>query len=284
MPNDAYIAVTQVNQWEEMLKELVISTIQGIATTFTPDDFIAWPQGLHSRPLTYDHPGNDEQRWAPVNDHLLVIIGDHAANWGAIVNWVRIRDVSLAPHGATIVETDAVFDMPTTIIEHSVPSAKPPAPKPSAAKAPDSQPKGQQGSTNRGNVRQAEETTQADKTSQAEETTQAVPISPDPADQEQSSSPPQLPNEKVLVEAYKAVQDGKITDPATIRSIGAKFEQVAHDPDARNTVSFDAERAAQILYGWAQKNETLYIGEYEDETKPDWAVRRPNDENLMAGG
>jgi SPFH domain / Band 7 family len=281
-PKDAHIAVTQVNQWEEMLKELVISTIQGIATTFTPDDFIAWPQGLHSRPLTYDQSGHEEQHWERVNDHLLMTIGTHAANWGVIVNWVRIRDVSLAPHGATIVETDEVFDMPTTIIEKSAPptnpAPKPPAPKPSApkasaTKASGNQPKAPQEDTTSRNVHS--------NVHSAEDTTQAVPA---PPAQDQPPPAPQPLNEKVLAEAYKAVQDGKITDPATIRSIAAKFEQVAQDPDARNTVSFDADRAAQILYGWAQKNDTLYNVDYEDETKPDWAVRRPNDENLMAGG
>lgn len=284
MPSDAYLAVTQVNQWEEMLKELVVSTLQSIATTFTPDDFISWPQGLHSRPLTYDNAEDGELRWERVNRYLHELIRDRVALWGVIVNWVRIRDVSLAPHGATIVETDAVFDMPTTIIENSAPSADPtpapsanPAPKRSTAKAPPakapgSQPKVQRGHTTSGNA------------NPAEETTQAVTAPPSQPAQDNPPAPPQLPNEKVLIELYKAVQGGKITDPATIRNIAAQFEMIANDPNARNTVSFDAERATQILYGWAQKNDALYNVDYDDETKPDWTVRRPNDENLMAGG
>ena len=269
MPTDAYLAVTQVNQWEEILKELVVSTLQNIATTFTPDDFIAWPQGLHSRPLTYDNAGDRDPRWERINRYLQDTIGDRVALWGVVVNWIRIRDISLAPHGATIVETDAVFDMPTTIIDNSTPRpATPKQPQAPIPGTPTSQPKPQKAPTNVGN------------TNLAEETTLAVPA---PPSQPVQDDPP-LPNEKALIGLYKSVQEGKITDPATIRKIASQFEAVAHHPDARNTVSFDADRAAQILYGWAQKNDPLFVSEYNDDTKPDWVVRHPNDENLMAGG
>jgi hypothetical protein len=273
MPKDAYIAVTQVNQWEEMLRELVVSTIQSIVTTFTPDDFIAWPQGLHSRPLTYDNAEDGELLWERVNKYLQDLVGDRAANWGVVVNWIRIRDVSLAPHGATIVETDAIFDMPTTIIENPLPPANS-APQRPAAKAPNSQSKVQRASAPSENTRLAEETTQ---------------VMPAPSPQPVQDDPPapatsELPNEKVLIEAYKAVQEGKITDPSTIRGIAAKFNLIAQDSNARDAVSFDAERATQILYKWAQKNDPLFAVDYDDETKPDRALRHPNDENLMAGG
>jgi SPFH domain / Band 7 family len=261
MPKDAYIAVTHANQWEEMLKELVVSTIQSIATTFTPDDFIAWPQGLHSRPLTYDTEG--EQRWERVNKYLKDLIAEHAANWGVVVNWIRIRDVSLAPHGATIVETDVVSDMPTTVLEHSAPSSRA-APQNSAplSASPSRAPKG--------------------NTKPAEQTTEVVPVpTAQPAQNDPSAS--QVPDEKVLIKAYNAVKNEEIKDSITIRNIAAQFERIARDPKARDTVSFDAERAAQILYGWAQKNAPSEV-DHDDETKPDWVTRRPNDENLMAGG
>lgn len=272
-PKDAYIAVTQVNQWEEMLRELVVSTIQSIATTFTPDDFIAWPQGLHSRPLTYDSAGDGELLWERVNKYLQDLIGDRAALWGVEVHWIRIRDVSLAPHGATIVETDAIFDMPTTLIGNPLPPVDS-TPKRPAAKAPGSQPKVQKAGPTGGNARLAEETTQA------------VPVPPSQPLQDDPPVPaaPELPNEKVLIEAYKAVQEGRIKDPSTIRGIAAKFNLIAQDPKARDTVSFDAEGAAQILYRWAQRNEPPLAIDYGDETKPDRVLQHPDDGNLMAGG
>jgi len=264
LPEDAYIAVTQVNQWEESLKELVLATIQSIATTFTPDDFIAWPQGLHSRPLTYDDM-DGTLRWERVNTYLFQAIRDQVALWGVQVNWVRIRDVSLAPHGATIVETDPIMNMQTDRIPKPAPAA-PPSP---AAKVPPGQQKNGTGS---------------EKTKFADETTQVVPT-PMP-EQEPPTVQPKLPDEKVLINAYKAVQDGKITDPDTIRSIAAQFDLVARDPKARDTVNFDAERAAKNLYAQAQKYENMGgTGQlYSDETRPNWTVRRPTDENLMAGG
>ncbi len=89
MPEDAYIAVTQVDQWENSLKNYVLATIQSIATTFTPEDFIAWPQDPHS--------------FEQVNAYLFQLIRDRVALWGVQVNWVRILDVSLAPPDATII-------------------------------------------------------------------------------------------------------------------------------------------------------------------------------------
>ncbi len=271
-PEDAYIAVTQVDQWENSLKNHVLATIQSIATTFTPEDFIAWPQGLHSRPLTYDDT-NSTLPWEKVNAYLFQLIRDRVALWGVQVNWVRILDVSLAPHGATIVETNPIADMPTTVISNSAPS---PAPQP--AKAPASQSKGAAGKQKNGSGSR--------NASVAEEPAQGVPT-PAPAP---ASSPPLaasgLPSEKVLIEAYKAVQDGKVTDPDTIRSIAVKFEAIARDPALKDKVSFDAERAAKNLYDQARKNEDLVgMGQlYSDETRPDWNVRRSTDENLMAGG
>lgn len=269
MPKDAYIAVTHANQWEEMLKELVVSTIQSIATTFTPDDFIAWPQGLHSRPLTYDNEG--EQRWERVNRYLQDLISEHAANWGVVVNWIRIRDVSLAPHGATIVETDAVFDMPTAIIEHSAASSGG-ASKNLVQETPRVQKVSGQMLGSQGN------------TKLADETTEAVPAPPPQPAQNDAPAVPAPINENVLIEAYNAVKNEKITDPQTIRGIAAKFDLIARDPKARDSVSFDAERAAQILYSWAQKKDILVPVNPDEETKPDWTPRPPNDENLMAGG
>ncbi len=269
MPKDAHIAA-QVNQWEDMLREEVVSKVQSIATTFTPDDLIPLPQGLHSRPLRHNNVGDGELLWERVNKYLQDLVGDRAALWGVMVNWIHIRDVSLAPHGATIVETDAIFDIPTTILEKPLPPAGA-TPKRPAAKAPGSQPKVQKPNVTAGNARLAEETTQV------------VPAPPLQSAQEGAPEPtaPGIPDEKVLIEAYKAVQDGKITDSSTIRNIAAKFDLIAQDPSARDTVSFDAERAAQILYQQAQQNDPLFT---IDEPKPDRALHQPNDGNLMAGG
>ena len=49
-PEDAHLAVTNVQNWETSLHNLFITALQTVAATFTPEDFIAWPQGMHTRP------------------------------------------------------------------------------------------------------------------------------------------------------------------------------------------------------------------------------------------
>jgi hypothetical protein len=271
-PEDAYIAATQVLQWENSLKDLVLATIQSIATMFTPDDFIAWPQGMHSRPLTYEDRDNTLP-WEKVNNYLFQLISDRVALWGVQVNWVRILDVSLAPHGATIVETDPIVDAPTLMLNNSAPAPQP-AKVPVSQPAQASQPKAAAGAVKNGSGNR--------NASVAEEPTQVVPA-PVPASPPVSSNSGQLApgplSEKALIAAYKAVQEHTVTDPDTIRTIAAKFEQVARDPAYRDTVSFDAERAAQNLYEQARKNDELLSMNqlYSDETRPDLNMHHSSD-------
>ncbi len=92
-----------------------------------------------------------------------------------------------------------------------------------------------------------------------------------------------------LIVAYNSVKNGVVSDPTTIRSIAARFQAIANDSEASKQVDFDAGRAAQSLYSRAQVIEqqrsqaSLNTG-YSDVTQPDWNMRRPTDDNLMAGG
>jgi hypothetical protein len=99
--------------------------------------------------------------------------------------------------------------------------------------------------------------------------------------------PPAEPiKEEVLIKAYKEVQNGNVTDPETIRRLALKFDAIARDPHASQTVSFDAARAALNLYRQATRYEEISgeQGFHDEATKPDWSMRRASDENLMAGG
>jgi regulator of protease activity HflC (stomatin/prohibitin superfamily) len=105
IPEDAHVAVVQVNQWQESLRELLLVSLQTIATTFMPEDFIAWPQGLA---VQVQQPSStDGAHWDRVNAYLFQHLRDRAALWGVQVNWVRIRDVSLMPHGSVTMEPEA---------------------------------------------------------------------------------------------------------------------------------------------------------------------------------
>lgn len=46
IPQTAHLAAIQVENWEESLRDTFIATLQTIATVFTPDDFVNWPQSL----------------------------------------------------------------------------------------------------------------------------------------------------------------------------------------------------------------------------------------------
>lgn len=266
LPEDANLAVTQVQNWEESLKSRLTTGLQTIATTFAPDDFLVWPQGLHAQRATYrDQHGmpSNGARWEQVNAALLQYMRDKVALWGVQINWVKIRDVSLAPHDVAIIDTEQVISARSETDNAGNSASSSAEKRPAAAIA-------------------SETTTKmpAPETAAVRQGTAA------PASRPTNGNVPKgVLREDILVQAYTAVQNGKITDPETIRSLAEKFEMVAHDPELSDQVSFDPIRAAQNLYNQAKRCEELYeSGIYSDETKPDWLVRRPTDENLTGGG
>jgi len=143
-----------------------------------------------------------------------------------MIHKVHIRDVSLAPHGITIIDTDPIGNSPDVgekVAQHAV--------------LPDAR-------RNETSAAPTVESVQPAQPVQLAQTTSAP------------STPPGTPStplkEEVLIKAYKEVQSGKITDPQTIREIAARFEAVARDPQANQSVTFDAERAAYNLYEQAK--------------------------------
>ena len=242
LPDYAYLAMSRVNGWEETLRELFLAALQTIATTFSPGDFLAWPDGPQGHPAL--NPSLDDfsggARWEQVNTYLFQYMRNRVAAWGVQVNGVQIRDVTLSSHGAHIV------DVP--LLDHMAYAYEQPAPA-SYAQQPASQ----------------------------FENTYVQETVPPP-----SAGRPPVFKEEVLVNAYKQVQEGKITDPETIRNLARTFEAIAHDPEANGSVSFDPMRAAENLYAEADHNEQLASASpapnsarssrvsFEDDTNPDW--------------
>ncbi len=261
-PEDAHLAVIHVNKWEESLRNLFVATIQNIAATFTPDDFISWPQGFRTRQSPDERVTaltEGEARWKQVNNLVFQRMRDRVALWGVQVSEVYLYDITLAPHDA------AMLDAPTV----PTPSSRQPEP----SQAPASQaPKIQ-------NSQPAREPEQP-KIAQAQQAPQA-------AQSASATQPPRI-KEDILKKAYAEVQNGKIKDPDTIRGLAEKFEAIAKDPVASQSVSFDAARAALNLYSEARRREEEDSANdgtlFNDDTRPDWTIRRPTDENLMAGG
>ena len=230
-PQEAHLAVTQVKFWEESLRDTFIATLQTISTVFTPDDFLNWPQSLHEYQKQPYHPVSDSpaddftespERRESINDYLCQYMRARATLWGIQINWVSIRDIELAPHGLAMIDLNPINQMPNEqqTMQENAPLA---APTPQSVQA----------------------------------LVEQNGIS-EPKQQVEPAKPIQIPKEEILVKAYKEVQNGKITDPESIRTIAATFEAVARDSQANQSVSFDAEGAAKNLYKQARKYEEFY--------------------------
>ena len=299
MPEDAHLAVFHVKSWEESLQELFVATIQTVANDLTPQDIIAWAQGLRAQPTSapgLSDPGGGERmsrgtqwsrhsdaggegeegasRWKRINDKLFQQMRDRVAPWGVEVKEVHIRDLTLIPHAPSMIDTGPILnpqsaDMGTTRGTASA-SAQPAQakvyPKKTGTDAAD---RAQPAPTEAGR----------DKSGPY-----ADPPQPAPAE----AAPSVSKEDKVLMKLYEAVRSGNITDPETIRNIASRFEAIAKDSEASKKVHFDAARAADNLYRRAEKyeeqaNNTTGYG-YSDDTQPDWSPRRSADDNLMLGG
>lgn len=263
LPKEAYRAVTQVNRWEESLQEVCITTLQTIVTTFSPDDLIVWQQGLHSRSKSTNHSPTSVARWQQVNAYLFDQILGRVSPWGVQLNWVRIHDMELIPHGAPI--ADEVIKVKASM------ASSQPASLPKDVTEPDiaAPSKAQQAPVQPSPV--------------------VPPVSAPSARSHTFTLPKTLKDEdldKVLTGVYNQVRDGRITDPETILGIADTFTTLAQDAEKSKLLSFDVNRAIRNLYAQAHKYEDLYATAaiYRDETKPDWPMRRNSDDNLMAGG
>ncbi|GAC1368411.1 MAG: hypothetical protein NVSMB44_34850 [Ktedonobacteraceae bacterium] len=284
LQEDAYLAVTQVRNWEDSLRALFITTLQSIATVFQPADFLPWPNGLRGQqtaPGDDDFMGSFERRQA-INTYLFRLVRDKVALWGVQINWVSIRDIELTPHGAVpIYEQPA----PTPAPKQEAPAAQIPTAKQATQPAQPVQPTPKPRPQEQTPAAKNPPKKQAAAPSPRANTTPGPKAAeqPAPAGAQQTTTP--ALSEDILKQAYRAVQEEHITDPETIRGIAARFEMAAQDPEFSQTVSFDPQRAALNLYERARIYEEQYTrNAYAEDTQPDWIVRRPTDENLMAGG
>ncbi len=256
LPEDAYL-VTSVKNWEESLQDIFVASLQTIAKTFTPEDFIAWPQGMHMRPThsSVIPLSEGEARWEQVNGLILQRVRDRAALWGVLINEVRLYDISLAPHGR-LLQDETTEPIAQRNVEAAFPQQAPlqpqQVPQPIVA--------------------------------------QAQPVK-QPAPPQQAIANAQVPRglkEETLRKAYTEVKNGNIKEAETIRNLAAQFEAVATNPELNNAFTFDAGRAAANLYAEAdrrQEEEEANAGTlFTDETKVDWPKRRATDENMMSGG
>lgn len=256
---DAHIAALQFNNWQKSLQELFQTTLQTVAHELSPDDFLVWPQeAAPTRGGNFDNSHDEASRWKRINTVLFQQMRDRVALWGVQVNWAHVRDVTLLPHVPSIVDTDPIIMTRPTPVQTPGFST----------------------------MDSADTMVKPEKSRVTPQPAQQSPVTPPPITPEPVTSASKIPNTAVLANLYKQVRSGNITDPETIRTIAARFQAIARDPEASKSVDFDADRAARNLYERAKifEEQASMDTSYEDDMQPDWMVRTPNDNNLMAGG
>jgi Membrane protease subunits, stomatin/prohibitin homologs len=274
LQEDANLAISQVRNWEESLRTLFQTTLQEAAATFTPDDFLIWPQQD-----TTQAPGamnSGFQRRDQINGYIQQLLSDRVALWGVQVNWVSLSDIELLPHGVALAPAQTIVpEQPTDAEQAVIMSEEQTEPMPVGSRI----------KTIAAKVAGAAmHTPQLSPTPHTAPTPVATPKFAEPANKDILNEASRV-NEEVLINAYKAVQNNKITDPETIRRIASEFDAVAHDPIASQKVSFDPARAALNLFEQARQYDEHYANEaYQEQIHPDWLPREPNDENLTTGG
>src|SRR5262249_25358152 len=173
----------------------------------SPDDFIAWAQATHSPQTTYTNPASG--RWDQINKLLAQRVQDQVAHWGVQINWVQIRDVTVEPHIlAPAGMSPAAGPQPVTTAPRNV-------------------------ATSMAQVHPVNANPAPNKVEQATaEKPQPAPVKViAPTYEGTSTIPTKIPRVDILMQAYEDVRSGRITDPVTIRSVAARFETLASDPE-----------------------------------------------------
>lgn len=274
MPEDAHLAIVQVDNWEENLHDLFTATLQDVCGKLQPEDFMAWLERprQNSNLFLRSYEDEDTSRWEPINNGVFQRMRDRVALWGVLINWVQVRDITLTPHAS--VNSGSTASAQPSMSAKSQPQA-PTATKQAAAEVRDS----------------AKRATPPPQPASAEPAAPAQPVTP-PAS---APAAGKLLKEEILITAYNQIKSGKVRSPETIRSIASQFLTIANDPEASKNVSFDASRAAQVLLSRAELYEKERAAEvvYQDEevldvhespTQSDWLYPAPSDENIKRGG
>jgi hypothetical protein len=237
-PAEAYRAALAPEQWEDHLHDLVCTSLQRALGEWgrrmiASEGLV--PEGVLARTML---------------GHLRTL----AREQGVHISWLNVRDIWLAPSGETLLvdgwgngdeldelderdkdERDtsagAAYDrqrgqlssraLPP--VRRSTPPTPPPEPEPEPEPAATSDPTAVEAS---GTTKEADELSEQD-----------------------------LLDANVLSDAYEAVREGHIHDPATIRELAQAFLRIAAEPELNADFPYDATAAAHILLERAQRLE-----------------------------
>ncbi len=227
----AHIAQLRVKNWETSLQEMFVSVLKDVFREVTPAEVESWLQGAQAQATVPINTSDSTvgRTLEQITNSIATLVQQEVDGWGVKVRKVDIQDPTLIPN----------------LAPRENPIRRPVA--------------GAQVGAGPTSVQPDQVTTHqiADK--------QTIPMT---QPQYVPAYPPHSASEiEMLKEWYQAVRTGLVRDPQTIRSIAARFEALANDPN----LDFNPLRAAEILYSRAR------FYEEQDELK-----RRSQDESIGA--
>lgn len=251
VPEYAYLALDHVDQWEESLRAIFVTSIQTVATTFKPGDLVSWSHNTRNTAAS-----RDEQiaRWEQINNYLFQQVRDRVDLWGVEVKWVRIRDVVLVPHGAPVMDTEpienaegisastaAIADEPTVALPKEV-------------------------------VAQQDAAAAAARKQRLEQLDEDTLITAYKTVQDGKITAPETIRE--IAHQFEQIAD----DPALSQAVSFDAARAARNLYDQALKYEQSEQGAQ-----SQMTYSMPVV-YSDDAKTGWPSRGPKDENIMAGG
>ena len=252
VPEDAHIALLNMQDWQETLHQHCIGTLKSMVKELSPADFVAWSHHVNDHTADIDETFVDAAsmtRWDRLNRVLRSRLQDQMAMRGILINLAHVQDVTLHPH--------------------LTPASSPPP--------------GWQG---RGAEAELVDTGAARSPSPTMRPASYPAAAPPPKSQAPMAVPkPEMFN--AMIELYNSVREGRVTDIQVITDLADRFEAIANHPEASQQFDYDAGRAAYNLRSQARAlkaAEKPRVSDPDDTTEIKRPARRTFNDNLAAGG
>ena len=254
VPEDAHIALLNMQDWQETLHQHCIGTLKSIVQELSPADFVAWSHHVNDRAIDVDDAFLDittMTRWDRLNVLLRSRLQDQMAMRGILINLAHVQDVTLQPHLTSA-------------------SNLPPAWQ------------------NRGAETELVDT----GATRSPSTTSRPASSATPTPPLETQAPKSVPKPETfnaMIKLYDLVRHGDVTDPEAILDLAERFEAIADHPEVSQQFDYDAGRAAHNLRSrlrmmQAKATEKRRASDPDDTTEIKRPARRTFNDNLAAGG
>jgi hypothetical protein len=218
VPEEAHRAVLLVDDWEKRLRALLETTVQDVVNELTPDDFVR--AGVANVQMAAG--GAWPTRLDRINSRLYIKVQYQAVNWGVQVKWVKVHDIAIA------------------------------LPAPEGLGRRSAAPAGHAGVTGAGATSARATVVDGGAGPKAQNIPPTAPAQATAAGQEKASAMAGGPKSlQGLTEAYNAVREKRVTDPATIRGIAGAFEWLAENRQPDQQLPFDPREVAWNLRRYA---------------------------------